>query len=235
MKLLILCIWGFTTLVIANGGEVSDSKDGKSKSELMQKVWNDIINENYFDMNRVLNLYDYKDSKSCPKDLGNDIEEIVGKIQQINLALNEINLDVRKETNFVLPLVRNLSMGAKSTSPIIQKCVSSAKTLFDAYHNYKSNMLFCYDTCKPHFKAISEEVNQLMAELAEVINKGNDLNPASIQHKKQNVDKLITKINDFRGFMNLFMKCTEKAMTIFQKVQNEFNTIMSTVNLTSRL
>lgn len=217
-----------------NGVEVPNTKDAKV-NQVLQRLWDDIVKESYFDMNRVLDLYKYKESKACPKDLGDNIEEIVGKIQQIILALNEINLNVRKETNYIVPYIRSLSLGTRSTSPDVLKCITTAKALFYAYQKYKSNMMFCYNSCKSQFKSISTEVNELMTDLSEVIKKGTDLSTESIRDEKQDVAKFITKIDEFRDVMTLFIDCAEKATVSFQEVQNEFNTAASKIKLPSRL
>lgn len=200
----------------------------------MESVWHDIVKEDYFDMDRALDLYDYKETSHCPQDFGNDIEEIVGKIQQISLVLNEVNMHVRREANYVRPFIRSLAEGARTTSESVQRYMASAKKLYDAYQQYRSGVQNCYNGCKTNMKAISNEVNLLLGGLVDVTNKGLQLgkpiDSATIQNKKPDIEKIHRKIDNFHDFMDSVLTCSQKTISTYLTIQNEFNSLLSNLN-----
>ncbi|XP_031624440.1 uncharacterized protein LOC116341464 [Contarinia nasturtii] len=232
MKFLIFSFVSLAILATAYGGS-SVSVDRNAHFEVMESVWDDIVKEDYFDMDLAIDLYDYKETPFCPTDFGNDIEEIVGKIQQISLALNEINVDVRREADFVRPILRSLSNGAMTATTSVQKCVTSAKKLYDAYQKYRSSVSNCYNGCKANMKSIAVEVNQLLGGLVDVINKGlkmgKPIDSETIQHKKPDIQQLLQKIDNFHDFMDSVLTCSQKTITTYLTVQSEFNSLLSNV------
>ncbi|XP_031624442.1 uncharacterized protein LOC116341466 [Contarinia nasturtii] len=223
MKQLIICILSFA--VFACGAFLEDN--GKlNEFREMQSVWDDIIKENFFDLEQILNLYDFEESSICPQDLREDLKEITEKVHHLSLSLDGVNTNAKKEMTSLRPFLRSLSEGARTTS-------NSAYRLFSGYKVYRNLMLECYDSCKPNLQSISTEVNELLGELVDVTHKGMELSKpiddATIQHTKKNVQKVLIKLELFRSFMSAFFKCTQKAVAVYQKVQEEFISIFGKI------
>lgn len=189
--------------------------------KVMQTVWDDIIKENYFDFDRLFQLYEYKESTICPEDLKTDLNDIFERVQQLSQTLDGINLDAKKEMNSVRPLLRSLSDGVRTSA---RTSSNNILKLFEGYKRYRAILLECYEVCKPNLKTISSEVNDLLGELVDVTHKGlemaNPIDTTSIEPKRKNI---LTKLDNIRSFISAFLKCTQKAVVVYRKVQDEFN------------
>ncbi|XP_031624439.1 uncharacterized protein LOC116341463 [Contarinia nasturtii] len=253
MKLLIVGILCVSTLAYVSGGKTPTTKTAKTAPKKAApkdcKTYNDVLeyfksmepitkdvefHDNWFDMERVLDLYDYAESDMCGKDLSSVLNTIVEQIRGLGLAFEGVNLDAGHPNSEKEPTPHELFVkkksffeGAKAT-PHLKKLCPLMNTLYAGHQKYEANLLKCYDHLASNYTPKSIEINVLVSSLADVLKPALKANTAidskSTEEAKKIAQHIINKLNDVRTFMNSFIGCAEKEVTTMKKQHHEFNT-----------
>lgn len=201
----------------------------------MEKVSKDIdIHDNWFDMERVLDLYDYAESNLCSDDFANMLNKIVEQIRSLGLAFEGVSLDAGFPNSDKEPTPhelfnkkKNLFQGAKAAAHIKKLC-PLMHTLYAEHQKYETNLLKCYENLVVNYTPKSIEINVLVSSLAEnlkpALKAKKAIDAAAVVAKKKIAQHIIDKINEVHKFMDSFIVCAEKEVTTMKKQHHDFNT-----------